>query len=110
MRLRKGNIIALNFNPIKGHEQAGYRPAVVVSGNAFNDNSNTVFVCPITNTDNSYPLHVSLDHRTKTTGFVMADQIRTVSPDFRNARFIEEIPSDILIRVLNLIKGILASE
>ncbi len=110
MRLKKGNIVILDFNPTEGHEQAGRRPAVVVSGNAFNEISNTVFICPITNRDNRYPLHVPLDERTGTTGFVMADQIRTISPDERNLRYVEEIPHDILERVANLIKGVLDSE
>ena len=44
-----GDIIKLNFNPQKGHEQAGYRPAVVISNGFFNKKTNLAILCPITN-------------------------------------------------------------
>jgi mRNA interferase MazF len=107
MRLKQGDIIKLDFNPAKGHEQAGFRPAVVVSGNVFNQLSSNIIVCPTTNTDKKYPAHVALDNRTATTGFIMCDQVRTVSPEERGARFIEALPEDILDEVLDIIKGVL---
>jgi len=107
MRLKQGNIIKLDFNPSKGNEQAGVRPAVVVSGNIFNRISSNVFVCPITNTDNGFPAHIALDSRTATTGFIMCDQVKTVSPAARQARYAEDLPKDILDTVLDVIKGIL---
>ena len=110
MQLKKGNIIKLDLNPVKGHEQAGFRPAVVISGNAFNDNSSVVVVCPVTNTDNKYPLHIPLDDRTSTTGFVMADQIRTVCAKARSAKYIEDLPEDILDRVSAFVKKIIDDE
>jgi mRNA interferase MazF len=66
--VEQGDIIKLSFNPHKGHEQAGYRPAVVVSNNFFNRKTNLAIVCPITNTKRPFPLHVDLDNRTQTTG------------------------------------------
>jgi mRNA interferase MazF len=107
MRLKQGNIIKLDFNPTKGHEQAGFRPAVVVSGDTFNGISSNVVVCPITNTDNRFPAHVALDERTSTTGFVMCDQIRTISPTARQVRYVEDLPDDILSEVLDILKGIM---
>ncbi|MCL2019960.1 MAG: type II toxin-antitoxin system PemK/MazF family toxin [Oscillospiraceae bacterium] len=107
MRLKQGNIIKLDFNPVKGHEQAGIRPAVVVSGNTFNGLSNNIIVCPITNTNKGYPTHIALDERTTTTGYVMCDQIRTVSPDERKTVYIEQIPQNIMDEILDVLKGIL---
>lgn len=107
MLLRQGNIIKLNFDPVKGHEQSGFRPAVVVSGNAFNRISSNVFVCPITNTDRKYPAHIALDNRTAITGFVMCDQIRTISPSQRQAFYVEDLPEDILSEALDVLKSIL---
>ncbi|MCL1866446.1 MAG: type II toxin-antitoxin system PemK/MazF family toxin [Oscillospiraceae bacterium] len=107
MRLKQGNIIKLDFDPIKGNEQSGFRPAVVVSGDTFNQLSSNVIVCPITNTNKEYPTHVALDKRTATTGFIMCDQIRTVSPVQRESRYIEDLPKDILGEVLDILKGIL---
>lgn len=107
MRLKQGDIIKLDFDPVKGNEQAGFRPAVVVSGNTFNQLSSNIFVCPITNTNKEYPAHVPLDERTGTTGFIMCDQVRTISPAGRQAKYIEDLPEDILKEVLDVIKGIL---
>jgi mRNA interferase MazF len=107
MQLKQGNIIKLDFNPIKGHEQAGFRPAVVVSGNTFNKISNNIIVCPITNTNRKYPAHVALDDKTTTTGFVMCDQIRTVSPAERQTQYVENLPKEIMDEVLDIIKGVL---
>ena len=53
--VKQGTIIKLNFNPQAGHEQAGFRPAVVLSNNVFNEKTNLTIVCPITNTDNKFP-------------------------------------------------------
>lgn len=68
--VNQGDIIKINFNPQLGHEQAGYRPALVVSNNFFNENAKLAILCPITNSDNQFPLHIPLDHRTKTKGFI----------------------------------------
>ncbi|MCD7777284.1 MAG: type II toxin-antitoxin system PemK/MazF family toxin [Clostridiales bacterium] len=57
----QGEIIKISFNPQSGHEQVGYRPAVVVSNNDFNKYTKMALVCPITNTNNSFPLHIPLD-------------------------------------------------
>ncbi len=63
--VNQGTIIKINFNPQAGHEQAGYRPAVDVSNNVFNRKTNLTIVCPITNTNNQFPLHIPLDERTR---------------------------------------------
>jgi len=106
MRLKQGDIIKLDFNPVKGNEQAGFRPAVVVSGNTFNRISSNVLVCPITNTDNGFPMHVPLGGCTSTTGFIMCDQVRTISPVARQVRYVEDLPEEVLAVVLDIIKGI----
>lgn len=52
--VKQGDIIKINFNPQVGHEQAGYRPAIVVSNNFFNEKTNLTIVCPITNTASDF--------------------------------------------------------
>ena len=47
MRLERGQIVWVNFNPQKGHEQAGRRPALIISPSVYNEVSNCVLVCPI---------------------------------------------------------------
>ena len=76
--VKQGDIIKLSFNPQAGHEQAGYRPAVVVSNNFFNQKTSMTIVCPITNTNNQFPLHIPLDERVKTTGVILCEQVKAL--------------------------------
>ena len=88
-----------------GHEQAGYRPALVVSNDIFQTQTKLAVVCPITNTDNKFPLHVSLDSRTKTTGVILCEHIRTLDLNSRPYIFVERIPDDILDKVIDIISA-----
>lgn len=101
----QGDIIILDFNPQTGHEQKGRRPALVVSNKIFNQFTHLALVCPITNTKKGFPLHVPLDNRTKTTGVIMCEQIKSLDINARNASFVEKIPPDILEEVLDIITG-----
>lgn len=67
---KQGDIIMMNFSPQSGHEQAGARPALIVSNDTFYKFTRMAVVCPITNTENGFPLHIKLDTRTKTTGVI----------------------------------------
>ncbi|MCL2086262.1 MAG: type II toxin-antitoxin system PemK/MazF family toxin [Oscillospiraceae bacterium] len=99
--LKQGDIIKIDFDPIKGHEQGGYRPAVVISNNFMVNITNIICICPISNTSKGFPMHVPLDKRTKTTGFIFCDHFRTVDLKARKYSFVEELPDDILTEVLN---------
>ena len=102
---KQGDIIFLNFNPQAGHEQAGYRPALVVSNNDFNAFMQTgTIVCPITNTDRNYPFHVKLPDGLKTTGVIMCDQLKSLDISVRQAYFHDKVPNEILHEVLEKIK------
>lgn len=103
--LRQGDIIKLNFNPQSGHEQAGYRPALVVSNDVFHQKTNLVIVCPISNTTNDFPLHVKLDNRTSTTGSVLCQHIKSLDVVSRGYVFVERLPDDILQEVFDIIYG-----
>jgi mRNA interferase MazF len=101
--VEQGDIIRLDFNPQSGHEQAGYRPALVVSNNFFNNKTNLIIVCPITNTNKNFPLHVKLDGRNKTTGVILCEHIKSLDISSRNYKFIEKLPKDILEYVINIV-------
>ena len=75
--VKQGDIIIVSFDPQIGHEQAGRRPALVVSNDFYNANCNLTILCPITNTQRNNPYHVALS-RCSTTGFIMCEQIRTM--------------------------------
>lgn len=99
----QGDIIKLSFDPHSGHEQAGYRPAVVISNDFFNANTPLTIVCPITNTIRSFPLHVALDNRTETTGVVLCEQIKAVDLRSRQYVFVEKIPEDLLDEIIETV-------
>lgn len=102
--VKQGDIIKINFNPQAGHEQAGYRPAVVVSNNIFNRKCRMTLVCPITNTNNHYPLHVPL-RGILTTGVVLCEQIRSLDLSARPHHFVEKIPQELLTEIINIISA-----
>lgn len=101
--VKQGNIIKVNFNPQRGHEQAGYRPALVVSNDTFNQRTNLALVCPITNTNNHFPLHIPLDDRTDTTGVILCEHIRALDLQSRQYQYMEDAPQDILEDVVNIL-------
>lgn len=102
----QGDIIWLNFSPQSGHEQRGRRPALVVSNLPFNSARPFAIICPITMTDRNDPFHVRLDDRTKTSGVVLADQVRSLDVDSRDPEYIERAPEEITMEVLDIIAGL----
>jgi len=103
--VKQGQIIRINFSPQSGHEQRGSRPALVVSNDFFNEKTNMTIVCPITNTNNKFPLHVPLDERTATTGVVLCEHIRSMDIQARGYTIIEELPADLLEKVLEIVQA-----
>ena len=101
--VKQGTIIKINFNPQVGHEQAGYRPAVVISNNIFNNKTKLAIVCPITNTDNKFPLHIPLDKRTKTKGVILCEHVKSLDLKNRKYEVIEKLPQDILENIINTV-------
>ena len=107
--VKQGSIIWLDFDPQIGYEQKGRRPALVVSNHTFNSFSKMAVVCPITNTDKNHPFHVKL-RETKTTGLILCDQARTLYINARKYEYIENIPEDILLEVIDIIFGFIEKE
>ena len=101
--VKQGDIIKLDFNPQSGHEQAGYRPAVVISNDFFNAKTNMTIVCPITNTNRPFPLHVALDDRTKSTGVVLCEHLKAVDLGSRQYVFVEKMPDDLLDEIVETV-------
>jgi len=108
--VKQGNIIWLDFDPQIGHERKGRRPALVVSNDTFNNFSKLAIVCPITNVDKSHPFHVKINDKTKTTGVILCDQVRTLDINARNYEIIENIPEEILIEVIDIVYGFIEKE
>jgi len=89
-------LITLSFDPQAGHEQAGRRPALVLSKDLFNRRTGFCVVCPITSTRRDFPLHVPLPPECTVTGWVMIEQAKSVDYRSRNARSIGRAPDEVL--------------
>ena len=103
-KIKQGDIIKVNLNPIKGHEQKGYRPVLVVNNASHSRASNMTIVCPITKTDRKNPVHVCLKGFV-TIGFVMCDQVRAIDLQARDYKFVETIDSDTLWEICDIVQG-----
>jgi mRNA interferase MazF len=82
---QRGEIWLADLNPTRGHEQAGARPVLVVSTNAFNHGpAGLVFVLPLTRTDRRIPIHVSIDPPeggVSARSYILCDAIRSIAKD-----------------------------
>jgi mRNA interferase MazF len=103
----KGDFIVLTFDPQSGHEQKGRRPALVVSNTLFNQRTGLAKVCPITNTNRKFPLHVALPLECSLTGFIMVEQIKSIDYGSRKAKRVEAAPRMLVEEVLSLLDACL---
>lgn len=110
MYFRQGDIIWLDFQPTRGHEQTGRRPAVVVSATSFNKISGMTLVCPITSTERAYPSRIPIPDGLSVTGFCECEQARCIDITQRNASLICHAPRDFIERVSQFIIGIVMPE
>ncbi len=100
---RKGEFIALTFDPQSGHEQRGPRPALVVSNDLFNKRTGVCIACPITNTRRDYPFHVAIETGEGVTGFVMVEQVKSIDFRSRKAKRLGKAPAEMLDEVLSIL-------
>ncbi len=99
----RGDIVELFFSPQKGHEQAGKRPALVLSPMAYNSRTSLFIACPITSREKGYPFEVALPEGCTTRGVVLADQVKSLDWTCRSASFIEKAPEAVYKAVLERI-------
>lgn len=96
MALERGAIVWMEFSPQRGHEQAGRRPAIVLSARLFHEVSAMTVVCPITSKERGWPTEVKLPPGSPVSGVVLIDQIRSVDRTVRYVEVIGQAPQDVL--------------
>jgi mRNA interferase MazF len=79
-----GDIVWLNFTPQAGHEQAGHRPALVVSPATYNDKTSLMICCPMTTQIKNYPFEVFVAGAPPSV--VLADQVKSLDWRVRKAK------------------------
>ena len=94
----RGDIVWLEFDPQKGHEQKGKRPGIVLSKKEYNQKSNLAIICPITSKIKGYPFEVRINSIIQ--GVILSDQFRSIDWKSRNASFIEKTSEEILKEIL----------
>lgn len=104
---KRGDAVWLNFNPQNGHEQAGRRPAVVLSPQAYNQKVGLVIFCPITNQRKGYPFEVTIPAGLAATGVILSDQIKSLDWRARHVEFMAELPAPVIEEVLQKVKTLL---
>ena len=100
---RKGDFVAVTFDPQSGHEQKGRRPALVVSNDLFNKHTGLAIVCPLTNTDRRFPFHIAITDNPGVTGFVMVEQVKSIDFRARSVKHIGRASDGLLEEVLSVL-------
>ncbi len=103
----RGDVVWIQFNPQAGHEQAGRRPALVVSPAPYNGRVGLALLCPITGQAKGYPFEVSLPPGGKVSGVVLADQLKSLDWRARQAELVARAPDSVIREVLQKVGTLL---
>ena len=103
----RGHVVWITLNPQAGHEQAGRRPAVVLSPVAYNGRLGLAIFCPIASQIKGYPFEVRVPPGLPVAGAVLADQVKNLDWRVRKAEFICVMPKDVIQEVLQMLGTLL---
>ena len=103
-----GDVVWVTLNPQAGHEQAGRRPAVVLSPQNYNGKIGLAILCPITNQTKGYPFEVLIPSGLPVGGAILSDQIKSLDWRVRNAELICSLPDQTILEVLQKLSTLLS--
>jgi mRNA interferase MazF len=103
----RGDAVWITVDPGAGHEQAGRRPAIVLSPAAYNGRIGLAILCPITNQTKGYPFEVALPDGLAVRGVVLSDQIKNLDWRARRAARICSVPDETVVQVLRKLYALL---
>jgi mRNA interferase MazF len=95
-----GDLIWLTFDPQAGREQAGRRPALVLSPAAYNEKTDLAVVCPVSSRVKGYPFEVLLPEGLAISGVVLSDHLKSLDWKQRKAEFVARVPAEVISEVL----------
>lgn len=99
-----GAIVKLSCTPNAGHEQGGWRPAIIVSNDIYNATNSTRMVCPITHTYKHDPCYLPVIGCDKTDGYIMCNQASALDLHARKAKYVEDAPRELVDDANTLVK------
>jgi mRNA interferase MazF len=103
----RGDVVWITLNPQAGHEQAGRRPALVLSPKSYNGKVGLALLCPITSQVKGYPFEVAIPDGLRVNGVILSDQIKSLDWRARKAEKACTIPHEVMIRVLQWAKALI---
>lgn len=106
----RGDAVWITFNPQAGHEQAGRRPALVVSPASYNGKVGLAVLCPITSQVKGYPFEAMIPSGLKVGGVVLSDQVKSLDWRMRRAEFICKLPRETVSEVIEKLGALLLSD
>lgn len=105
-----GDIILMDFAPVRGSEQGGTRPALVISERAMHEMTRRAIVCPITRNTQPWPSKVLLPEGLAAKGAVLVDQVRSIDRNARILRKVGQVPDAILLSVRRKLAALMGIE
>jgi mRNA interferase MazF len=106
---KRGDVVWITMNPQVGHEQAGRRPAAVLSPEMYNEKAGLAIMCPVTSQAKGYPFEVPMPSGLPVSGVILSDQVKSLDWRARNAEMICTLPSKAISEILQKI-GLLLSK
>lgn len=103
----RGDLVWLDFNPQAGHEQAGRRPALIVTPKIYNQRTSLCLACPITTKVKGYPFEVALPGKAAVAGVILADQLKNLDWRVRRAERLGTVDEKTMGSVLDLIMSLI---
>jgi len=101
-----GDVVWLAFDPQAGREQAGRRPALVLSPQNYNKKTNLLVCCPMTSQIKGYPFEVLADVD-GIQSVVLSDQVKSLDWKIRKAKYKGQVAPEVLVEVRAKIKSLL---
>ncbi|MFA5307867.1 MAG: endoribonuclease MazF [Dehalococcoidales bacterium] len=103
-----GDAVRISLNPQAGHEQAGRRPAVVLSPRNYNGKTGLAILCPVTSHIKGYPFEVVLPDGLPVSGAVLSDQVKSLDWRVRNTELICTLPDEVISEIIQKLGALLS--
>jgi len=104
---QRGDVVWINMHPHAGHEQAGRRPAVVLSPRSYNAKVGLALFCPVTNQVKGYPFEVIIPPGLEVTGVILSDQVKSLDWKIRNTEYYDKVPEIVVVEIFKKLSTLL---
>jgi mRNA interferase MazF len=103
-----GDVVWLTFDPQAGHEQAGRRPAVIISPKAYNEKVGLAIFCPVTKQVKGYPFEVPIPEGLPVEGVILSDQVKSLDWRARRAEYLCKLPRRAMMEVFQKLSTLIS--